>query len=69
MGNLDPDSLDSTYLLTNFSDRHDGDVNDPIGAGREEYEKTYLVIRECIESMAAKLSAFDGWKKTREHGA
>jgi protein-tyrosine phosphatase len=68
-GELDPDSLDSTYLLTNFSDRHDGDIPDPIGAGRDEYERTYLVIRECIESMAAKLPSFDGWKKTREHGA
>jgi protein-tyrosine phosphatase len=69
VGELDPDSLESTFLLTNFSDRHDGDIPDPIGGGREVYERTYLVIRECIESMAGKLASFDGWKKTREPGA
>ena len=69
IGELDPDSLESTYLLTNFSDRHDGDIPDPIGGSRDVYEKTYYVIRECIESMATKLAVFDGWKKTREHGA
>jgi protein-tyrosine phosphatase len=69
VGALDPDSLESTYLLTNFSDRHHGDIPDPIGGGRDVYEQTYLVIRECIDDMAAHLAAFDGWKKTREHGA
>jgi protein-tyrosine phosphatase len=67
VGELDPDSLESTYLLTNFSDVHGGDVPDPIGGGRDVYEQTYLVIRECIEAMATKLGVFDGWKKTREH--
>jgi protein-tyrosine phosphatase len=68
VGALDPDSLESTFLLTNFSDTHHGDIPDPIGGGRDVYAQTYLVIRECIESMAGKLTAFDGWKKTREHG-
>lgn len=69
VGGIDPDSLESTFLLTNFSDRHDGDIPDPIGGSRDVYEQTYLVIRECIDEMAAKLITFDGWKKTREHGA
>lgn len=69
VGGVDPDSLESTFLLTNFSDRHDGDIPDPIGGSRDVYEQTYLVIRECIDEMATKLNAFDGWKKTREHGA
>lgn len=69
VGELDPDSLDSTYLLTNFSDHHHGDIPDPIGGGREVYEQTCLVIRECVEEMADKLPSFDGWKKTRERGA
>ena len=68
VGVLDPDSLESTFLLTNFSDQHDGDVPDPIGGNRAIYEQTYLVIHDCIEAMATKLIAFDGWKKTREHG-
>jgi len=66
IGALDPDSLDSTFLLTNFSDHHHGDVPDPIGLSAEAYERTYLVIRECIESMASRLVSFDGWKKTRK---
>jgi protein-tyrosine-phosphatase len=69
VGEVDPDSLESTFLLTNFSDRHHGDIPDPIGASLDVYQQTYLVIRECIESMATKLAVFDGWKKTRERGA
>lgn len=68
VGEIDPDSLESTYLLTNFSDVHHGDIPDPIGGGRDVYEQTYLVIRECVDAMATKLGVFDGWKKSREHG-
>lgn len=66
VGEIDPDSLECTYLLTNFSDRHHGDIPDPIGGGRDVYAQTYLVLRDCVEEMAAKLPAFDGWKKTRK---
>ena len=69
VGEVDPDSLESTFLLTNFSDRHHGDIPDPIGASHDVYQQTFLVIRECIEAMAIKLAVFDGWKKTKEHGA
>lgn len=69
VGAVDPDSLENTYLLTNFSDVHHGDIPDPIGGSRDLYEQTYLVIRDCVESMAAKLPSFDGWRKTRERGA
>ena len=68
VGEIDPDALESTFLLTNFSDRHDGDIPDPIGSEVAVYERTYLVIRECIESMAGKLPNFDGWKKTGKRG-
>jgi protein-tyrosine-phosphatase len=61
---IDPESLESTFLLTNFSDVHHGDVPDPIGSDLAVYERTYLVIRDCVESMATKLHHFDGWKKT-----
>ena len=63
VGTLDPDALEYTYLLTNFSDHWDGEVPDPIGSGRDMYERTYLVIRECVESMAGRLARFDGWKR------
>jgi protein-tyrosine-phosphatase len=68
VGELDPDSLESTFLLTNFSDRHNGDIPDPIGSDLAIYEHTYLLIRDCIESMAVKLHNFDGWKKTGKRG-
>ncbi len=63
VGALDPDALEYTYLLTNFSDQWDGEIPDPIGSGRDMYQRTYLVIRECVESMAGRLARFDGWKR------
>jgi protein-tyrosine phosphatase len=65
---IDPDSVESTFLLTNFSDVHNGDIPDPIGNDLAVYERTYLVIRDCIESMTTKLHHFDGWKKTGKGG-
>jgi protein-tyrosine-phosphatase len=62
---LDTDALDYTFLLTNFSDRIDGDSPDPIGGDRELYLHTFDAIRECVESMAGKLERFDGWKRVR----
>jgi protein-tyrosine-phosphatase len=63
VGALDPDALEYTYLLTNFSDHLHGEIPDPIGSGRDMYERTYLAIRDCIESMAGRLARFDGWKR------
>jgi len=68
VGTLDPDALDYTFLLTNFSDHHFGDIPDPIGSGLETYERTYQLIRDCVESMASRLSRFDGWKSKRAGG-
>ncbi len=65
VGALDPDAAEYTYLLTNFSDHQHGEILDPIGSGREMYERTYLAIRDCIESMAGRLERFDGWKRVR----
>ena len=60
---LDADAVEYTYLLTNFSDHLHGEIPDPIGSGRDVYERTYLAIRDCIESMAGRLDRFDGWKR------
>jgi len=69
VADIDPDSIESTFLLTNFSDVHNGDIPDPIGSDFAVYERVYLVIRECVESMAVKLHHFDGWKKSGKRGA
>lgn len=68
VGALDPDALEYTFLLTNFSDDHHGDIPDPIGGPPELYQRTYRVIRECIESMAAHLPRFDGYKSGAREG-
>jgi len=68
VGDIDPDALESTFLLTNFSDVHDGDIPDPIGSDLAIYERTYLIIRDCIETMATRLPRFDGWKRTGKRG-
>ena len=65
IGQLDADAVEYTYLLTNFSDHLHGEIPDPIGSGRDVYERTYLAIRDCIESMAGRLDRFDGWKRVR----
>jgi protein arginine phosphatase len=63
VGAIDPGALEYTFLLTNFSERHHGDIPDPIGGPIEVYERTFELIRECVESMADQLHRFDGWKQ------
>ncbi len=62
VGAIDPNALEYTFLLTNFSERHHGDILDPIGGPIDVYERTFELIRECVESMAGQLHRFDGWK-------
>jgi protein-tyrosine phosphatase len=68
VGALDEDALEYTFLLTNFSDNHHGDIPDPIGGSLEVYQHTYDVIRECIESMSRHLSHLDGFKSGAREG-
>lgn len=62
VGVIEPEALSYTYRLTDFSDRHEGDVTDPIGGDGDVYRSTFELIRDCIESMTDKLEAFDGWR-------
>jgi protein-tyrosine-phosphatase len=66
VGVIEPPALAYTYLLAEFSDE-DGDIADPMGGGREMYERTYARIYECVKSMKEKLKTFDGWKKRSPH--
>jgi protein-tyrosine-phosphatase len=59
---IDPGASEYTFLLTSFSDRHRGDIPDPIGGPLQVYVSTYGVIRECIEALAEQIKTFDGWK-------
>lgn len=63
---IEPSAGEYTYLLTDFSDDEDGEVPDPIGAGREMYQKTFSLIEKCITNMVNKLDAFDGWKSVEK---
>jgi len=68
VGALNADALEYTFLLTNFSDSHHGDIPDPIGGSLEVYRRTRRVIRECIESMAGHLPRLDGYKSGAREG-
>ena len=66
IGVIEPAALAYTYLLTDFCDEDEGDINDPIGKGREMYEQTFVRIERCLNAMQEKLGAFQGWKKNEE---
>jgi protein-tyrosine phosphatase len=61
VGVIDPEALSYTVLLTDFCDET-GDVSDPIGGDRDEYERVYELIERCIEAMADRLEGYEGWK-------
>ncbi len=71
VGVISPEALTWTYLLSDFSDEHDGDVSDPIGGSIEVYEETFVSIAACIEGLIKRINrnptdpidSFDGWQK------
>jgi len=62
IGVIQPEALQYTYLLSDLSDDHTGDIDDPIGGDRSVYEKTFSVIEDCIKDMARRLGDFTGWR-------
>ena len=65
VGVIDPEAAAYTVLMTHFCDIV-GDVPDPIGGTREEYERIYDVIELCVEAMAEHLEGYGGWKTGSE---
>ncbi|MCZ6766428.1 MAG: low molecular weight protein arginine phosphatase [bacterium] len=63
VGIIEPGTLAYTYLLTDLCGDEDGDVPDPIGMGKEEYENTYRLIERCLGAFVGNIKDFDGWKK------
>jgi protein-tyrosine-phosphatase len=63
IGVLEPSALSYTYLLTDFCNDEEGDIPDPIGLGREDYERTFELIKRCIVRFQQGIERFDGWKK------
>jgi protein-tyrosine-phosphatase len=59
---IEPEALDYTVVLTGFCPDRGVDVPDPIGGDTGEYERTYDLIGGCLETMAAVLDDYDGWK-------
>lgn len=57
---LAPDALGRTYLLTDFCDEHSGDIADPVGGGIDTYERTYMMIRRCVETLVARIDLVMG---------
>ena len=66
IGVIDGDALEHTFMLTEFCEEIDGDVPDPIGGDLEAYRRTYDMILRCVESMAAKLDDYEGWKSSAD---
>ena len=64
VGVIDPEALSYTVLMTDFCDEK-GDVPDPIGGDRTDYERVYELINRCVEAMADQLEGYDGWKAAR----
>lgn len=59
------EALGRTYMLTDFSEEHGGDIADPVGGGADLYEQTYEVIRHCIETLVARIDiVFDSGTDT-----
>jgi protein-tyrosine-phosphatase len=64
VGVIDPDALSYTVKITEFCNEF-GDVPDPIGGDRTEYERVYDLIERCIEAMAERLDDYEGWKSEK----
>lgn len=65
VGVIEPSALDYTVKLTDFCDKYDGDVSDPVGGDMVTYQSAFDMIHECIEAMAARLASpgFDMWNR------
>jgi len=48
VGAMAPEAAGRTFLLSEFADGTDVDVPDPIGAPKEEYERTYVMLEEYL---------------------
>jgi protein-tyrosine-phosphatase len=59
---LVPEALDYTYRIDQFSGK-EGEVPDPIGGGKEAYERTFELLSRYLRALADKLEGFDGWKR------
>jgi len=60
---IDPDAEAYTRMLSEFSDELSGDIQDPIGGSRDDYDETYTSIEKCMRAMAVALPEFAGWRK------
>jgi protein-tyrosine phosphatase len=60
VGMIDGDAIDHTFVITEFCDDIDGDVPDPIGGDEDTYERIYVMIERCVNTMIENLT--DGWK-------
>jgi protein-tyrosine-phosphatase len=48
IGSTAPEARGRTFLLSEFADGTDVDIPDPIGAPKEEYERTYVMLEEYL---------------------
>jgi protein-tyrosine phosphatase len=48
IGLMSPEAAGRTFLLSEFAEGTDIDVPDPIGAPKDEYERTYVMLEEYL---------------------
>ncbi len=63
VGALEPSASAYTYIAGEFLNVDGGEIDDPIGCGRDAYERTFNRLKECILSLSERLENFDGWKQ------
>ena len=63
VGIIDPGAHEYTFLLTEFCEDEEGDIPDPIGGGVREYERTFEVVRKCVEGLKKQIDTFNKWKQ------
>jgi protein-tyrosine phosphatase len=66
IGIIQPGALQYTFLLSDLSDDHFGDIDDPIGGDLSAYENTFAMIEGCINDLAKRLDGFGGWRNVED---
>lgn len=64
VGAIEPAALEYTYVITDFCAGLDDGIPDPIGGYLTDYQRTFDILKGCLEEMKGRLVNFDGWKKT-----
>ena len=63
VGAIEPAAPEYTRVITDFCPGLEGGIPDPIGGNLSDYQRTFDILKKCIENMKTSFVDFDGWKK------